>query len=93
MTELLMGASILLSVIAAICSVFAVVEARARPGPPRSCDSHGHRFEGRYHTTNEPTLKSVDRASVSAMVRLANATRRKASTYVHDICVYCGEKR
>ena len=85
--------TLIVSTIALALSVGALVAALARPGPPRSCSTHGHRFEARYHNESTPMLESVNRASVEAMIRLVNATRQTTTTYVHDICVYCGDKK
>jgi len=85
--------TLIVATVALAFSVGALVAALAKPGPPRACATHGHRFEGRYHKESTPMLKSVDRASVDAMIKLANATMQRTTTYVHDICVYCGDKR
>ena len=85
--------TLIVATVALAFSVRALVAALAKPGPPRACATHGHRFEGRYHKESTPMLKSVERASVNAMIRLANATKHTTSTYVYDICVYCGDTK
>jgi hypothetical protein len=80
--------AIAMSALALILSLAAVAVAPA--SLPRSCATHGHNYEARYHI--EPTLTKVDgRRSAEYIASVAEATANK--TYVHDICKYCGDKK
>lgn len=74
------------SIVALILSGLALCTA---PEFPRACATHGHKFQGRYHSA--PTLDSVDRGSAEDIAELLRAS--KSMTYVHDVCVFCGEIR
>lgn len=59
------------------------------------CGQQNHQFEARYDkgpATNTPGIKMTGEGDVSkALISTFDAYR--PVTYIHDICVYCGEIR
>lgn len=87
----MVGLALLLSIIAISVAGAAAMHASivSEPQSVRTCLTHGHRYEARYHTV--PTLKTLHSSDPYTIERVMKASEHR--TYVHDICVYCGDTK
>ena len=62
----------------------------------RKCTNGGryHKYEARYNIEKIPTIKSIDGIwgyPIDNVTMIIEAASHVKKTYVHDICVWCGD--